>query len=343
MIGEPWVWRETSIAARAVGAALSPLGMAYNAGQKFRWRLTTPAPAPLPVICIGNASLGGVGKTPFALMLGETLAGAGLRPHFLTRGYGGRLEGPVRVDRDRHQSADVGDEALLLAATAPTHVARDRPAGAAAAADAGAGLAIMDDGFQNPSLEKTLSFLLVDNNAPLLDGRVFPAGPLREPVAEAMARADALVVVKEALSILTRKELKSLAGPRPVFSVALSPSGSIPPSRVVAFCGLARPERFFASLERAGVDVAHRTAFPDHHAFNPAELSHLRGLATQWGVPLMTTEKDYVRLSETDRDGVMVFRVRMDTDDQPGLTAFVRRAAREWRENNRAAGGSERP
>ncbi len=341
MIREPWFWREQTIAAKAVGSALAPIGAAYNVGQKLRWRMTPTRSAPLPVLCVGNATLGGAGKTPFAIMLGEALAREGLDVHFLSRGYGGRLDGPARVAPDRHDCADVGDEALLLAEIAPTWIARERAAGAAAAADAGADLVVMDDGFQNNSLEKTLSFLLVDNDAPQLSAKVFPAGRLREPVVQALARADALVVVKRGLSIPTRKELTSIAGPRPVFSAALTPAQEKAPARAVAFCGLARPERFFAALERAGIDILRRAAFADHHAFTRAEMSRLRALAARNDASLITTAKDYVRLSEADREDVAVFRVRMETNDEPGLVALARRAVARWREAG--GGGRDEP
>ena len=194
MMREPWFWRSQSGTARLIALALTPFSFAYNTAQKTRRRLTTPFSQAIPVICIGNASLGGEGKTPFAIMLSGLLKQEGLKPCFLTRGYGGRLSGPILVDPARHSAIDVGDEALLLAARAPTWLARNRVAGANAAATSGADIILMDDGFQNPTLEKAYSILLYSGAATLGNGRVFPAGPLREPVANALARAQLVVL-----------------------------------------------------------------------------------------------------------------------------------------------------
>ncbi len=193
---EPWFWRSDAIAARVAAGALAPLALAYDAGQRLRRAAAAPAEAPGPVICIGNATLGGVGKTPFAILVSRILRQAGRAPWFLTRGYGGRLKGPVRIAPEHHGAEDVGDEALLLAQHGPVILSADRPRGARAAFEGGADTVIMDDGYQNPTLRKTLSILLVDAADPAGNGRVFPSGPLREPLARARARADMVVAVK---------------------------------------------------------------------------------------------------------------------------------------------------
>ena len=177
MMREPWFWRSQSGTARAITLTLAPFSFAYNAAQRARWRLTTPFKPKIPVICIGNASLGGEGKTPFAIMLNDLLKQEGLKPCFLTRGYGGRFSGPLLADPARHSAVDVGDEALLLAAQAPTWLAHNRVEGAKAAAASDADIMIMDDGFQNPTLEKAYSILLYSGEATLGNGSVFPAGP----------------------------------------------------------------------------------------------------------------------------------------------------------------------
>ncbi|MGE0409830.1 MAG: tetraacyldisaccharide 4'-kinase [Amphiplicatus sp.] len=320
MMREPWFWRERTLAARVVSASLAPGALVYDGVQRARLALTRPAPAPVPVFCVGNATLGGVGKTPFALMLAARLAAIGTAPHFLTRGYGGALAGPVRVDRTRHDSTAVGDEALLLANEAPTWVSRDRPAGARAAAEAGAGAIVMDDGFQNPTLEKTFSLLLIDAADPAGNGALFPAGPLRESMRRARGRADAVVSIfpDEASAIGTPKDPDNEAA----FHAWLAPSKT-PPTRVVAFCGIGSPRRFFCMLEARGFDVAGRYAFPDHHRYKPEEMGRLRREAARADATLITTAKDAARLSSEMKDGVEILPVFMRTDDPERLDRLI--------------------
>lgn len=308
-MSEPWFWRGTAPAARLTRAALAPAAALYGAGQRWRWRVTTPADPGVPVICVGAAVIGGAGKTPFCLLLQRLLAAEGISAHFLTRGYKGALRGPVRVN-DQHKAEDVGDEALLLAAAAPTWVAKDRAAGAIAAAAAGADVVIMDDGFQNPTVKKTASFLLLTGEEETL--AQFPAGPLRETAREATARADAVVLASP-------PSPKDRAA---AFHTHTDVSASIPPQPVAAFCGIARPERFFAALEVQGFALRSRRAFADHHALSPSEIARLKADAA--GLALITTEKDYVRLAAADRDGVAVARLRMEAEDPAALVRFIR-------------------
>ena len=320
MIAEPWFWRENTRAAAFVGAALTPAAKLYDFMRRLGEELTPVSRAPVPVICIGAATLGGVGKTPFALLCARLLQEEGINLHFLTRGYGGALKGPVRVDPETQTAQDVGDEALLLAAAAPTWVARMRPHGALAAANAGADVIVMDDGYQNPSLEKTLSFLLIDNEDPFGNGRVFPAGPLREPVASARARANAIVHIG-------RKQPGDETLCMPTFNAWLEPEASPTPARAFAFCGIGRPERFFGLLESLGFDLAGRVAFPDHHPYDAATLTRLRAQAKTAGAPLITTAKDKARLGAEGED-IATFDVVMRCDDEAGLKALLLRAAR---------------
>lgn len=315
MMREPWFWRDTSLAARALSASLAPAAFVYDAAARWRAASGRAAAPPVPVICIGNATLGGTGKTPFALMLERLLRKAGVNAHFLTRGYGGALAGPVAVNAS-YDAGQVGDEALLLAAAAPTVVSRERIAGARAAAEAGAQAVIMDDGFQNPTIAKTLSFLLADGVDPFGNGRIFPAGPLREAPARALARADAIVLV-------TRGADRSSETPglRADFRAWLEPAASVKGSRVVAFCGIARPQRFFETLEDAGANVIEAIAFADHHRFTDSEIVRLKKLASEKSAVLITTDKDFVRLSPAARDGVAALPVRMICDDPQKLTA----------------------
>lgn len=317
MISEPWFWRVDSAAAAAMRAALAPAALAYAAGQALRLRLARPVDPGLPVICVGAATLGGAGKTPLALLLRRLLAEAGAPAYFVTRGYGGLATGPRRVDPAKDLAADVGDEALLLAREAPTIVARDRAAGAAAALADGARFAIMDDGFQNPTVMKRCSLLLVDS-ARRDRETLFPAGPYRERREAAARRADAIILMGD------RAEAP-FGADRPQFRVRRAISSAAPLGPVAAFCGLARPERFFESLEAAGYRIASRRVFPDHHPYTEEELASLRADAAKIGAPLVTTEKDLVRLSAMDWAGIVPVRLELALDDAAGLTRHVLR------------------
>lgn len=328
MMKEPWFWREKTLAARIVSASLAPAAALYDAVRRTRNSLTRPYPAPLPVICIGNASLGGVGKTPFALMLARLLKSRGVDAHFITRGFGGALKGPIRVETGTHSAGDVGDEALLLAAAAPTWLSHDRPAGALAAKLAGADAVIMDDGLQNPTLEKTFSFLLTEAGDGAGNGRLFPAGPLREPEAEALARASAQVFISEGRnSLRPQQETAGL----PTFNAWLEPAGEVDPKRVVAFCGIGRPERFFNALAAAGYELAECVAFPDHYPYGDAALRRLSRTATEKSARLITTEKDMIRISGLIKSRIDIFRVEMQCDNPEALAALTLAAIGRYR------------
>lgn len=315
MIAEPWFWRGNTPAASLARAALLPAALVYDLAQRLRAAATTPTRVGLPVICIGNATLGGAGKTPLAMTLHGLLKARGINACFQSRGYGGSLRGPVRVD-DRHAADEVGDEALLLASLAPTFVAKDRLAGLCAAAAGGAELVIMDDGFQNPTIVKDVSLLVIDPDDALDGAPLFPAGPLREPLTRAVARADALILTGE-------KAVAIDAGARPIFRARRETKASIAPQRVVAFCGIGRPARFFASLEAQGFSLARRLAFPDHHAFSAADLERLRAEARKEKAMLITTEKDRVRLSSRDRDGVAIASLSLTIDGADALVSLI--------------------
>ncbi len=279
-------------------ALLAPFAAAY--GVIAAQRLRRPGRrASIPVICIGNPTVGGAGKTPAAIAAARFLAAAGERPMLLSRGYGGRLHGPVMVDAAVHGARDVGDEPLLLARAAPTIVSRDRPAGARLAHESGASAIVMDDGFQNPSLAKDLSVLVVDGRRGLGNGRVFPAGPLRAPLEAQLARADALLLVGDASGAATLARAARARG-MTIFHARLEPDreaiAGLAGRRVLAFAGIGDPEKFFAALAAAGIDVAARRSFPDHHVHTAAEAGALLRDAERDGLTLATTEKDHVRL-----------------------------------------------
>ena len=299
-------WRSPGLAA----ALLSPLSAGYGAvaARSFRKR---GRKAPVPVLCIGNLTLGGSGKTPTALAVARLLIDAGERPFFLTRGYGGRHPGPVRVDPEHHQAAVVGDEPLLLAELAPTIVARDRVAGAMLAV--GASVIVMDDGFQNPSLVKDLSIVVVDGKRGIGNGRVFPAGPLRAPFAVQLERADALLVVGASSGALMVTAAATARG-IPVLQGRIEPEPAALAAwagrRVLAFAGIGDPEKFFATLAAAGIDAPVRESFPDHHRYTRAEAKALVTRAEQEGLDLITTEKDLARLAGDPEVATLATRAR---------------------------------
>jgi tetraacyldisaccharide 4'-kinase len=290
-------WSEGSLAS----ALLAPLAAVY--GIVAQWRLGRAGRrAGVPVICVGNLTVGGAGKTPTALALARMLAAAGERPVFLSRGYGGALAGPLLVDPARHRAREVGDEPLLLARTAPTIVARDRVKGAGIAGDAS--VIVMDDGFHNPSLVKDFSVLVVDGRRGIGNGRLIPAGPLRAPLDAQLTRAHALIVVGglgRAAAIAERARGAAI----PVLQARLRADAGViawlSARRVLAFAGIGDPDKFFATLAEAGVALAATRSFPDHHRYTRAEAIALCDDADGGGLVLMTTEKDLARLSGEDR------------------------------------------
>ena len=306
--GNPWPAR-----------LLAPAGALYGWATQLRCRWHRPYRASVPVIVAGGLTLGGAGKTPLALALAERLAA--LNPHFLSRGYGGREAGPLRVDPTRHGAADVGDEPLLLAARAPAWIARDRAAGARTAVAGGAGLIILDDGFQNPFLAKDIALLAIDGESGLGNGHVFPAGPLREPVSAALARAQGVVLIGE-----DRAGIAALIGGRcPILRARLAPSApaAFSGKRVYAFAGIGKPEKFFASLESAGALLAGKSTFPDHHSFSEAEITELLATAAAAKALPVTTAKDRLRLPAALRERVDAFEVRLVFNDPAALDALL--------------------
>jgi tetraacyldisaccharide 4'-kinase len=287
-------WRPAGIAS----SLLAPIAIPYGALARSRMAQAGSA-AGIPVICIGNPTVGGAGKTPTALAVAKLLRLAGRHPFFLSRGYGGDLPGPVRVDSRIHRARKVGDEALLLARVAPTIVARDRVAGAKAARESGADVIVMDDGFQNPSLRKDLSILVVDGRRGIGNGRVFPAGPLRAPFADQLSCAQAVLVIGDssgAEAIVSAAKSANL----PLFRGRLAPDqkalAALASQKVLAFAGIGNPEKFFATLAEAQIDVQARQAFPDHYRYQPADAAALLDRAEREGLSLVTTEKDAARL-----------------------------------------------
>ncbi len=317
----PGFWyREPGLAARV----LSPVGSLYAGAGRWRIDRAQPARAGVPVICVGNVVAGGAGKTPVAIAVARHLIAAGHRPHFLSRGYGGRKAGPLRVDPATHDARAVGDEPLLLAAEAPCWVSRNRPAGARAAVADGAGVLVMDDGFQNPTLHKDVSLLVVDGESGFGNGRMIPAGPLRERPVDAISRASAAILMGEDTSgigaLLKRYDL-------PVIRARIVPEGETGWLRgrpVIAFAGIARPEKFFDTLRGLGATLVARFAFADHQAISADEVMRMVDLAAEADAVLMTTSKDQVRLPAEARQMVTSLPVTVEWADEPALVTALR-------------------
>jgi tetraacyldisaccharide 4'-kinase len=282
--------------------ALSPLSAVYARVARSRAARVTPYRSKLPVICVGNFTAGGGGKTPTAIAVAKLLQARGLRPCFLTRGYGGKIEGPHLVS-ETDSAEEVGDEPLLLAAIAPTVIAADRGDGAKFIEGLDANVIVMDDGFQNPQLEKDLSLIAVDSSGGVGNGLVLPAGPLRAPLDEQMNRADAMIVIGEGDKAASLAE-DFAKGRKPVFKARISPQGDtrwLGVLPVIGFAGIARPEKFFATLRNHGARVIDERSHSDHYRYSERQARSLLKEATDYRAMLVTTEKDWVRLPE-DRE-----------------------------------------
>lgn len=300
--------------------ALLPLAALYRLGAWADRRFTRPQRAPVPVIAIGNATAGGAGKTPTALALVPMLQALGHAPHILTRGYKGAALSAHRVTAS-DALCQVGDEALLLRHAAPVWVGRDRFAAANAAAQAGATILVCDDALQHHALHKDRSLLVIDGPYGIGNGRLLPAGPLREPFADAVARAHAVILIGDDAQRLTPH--LSL----PVFRANLQPAGDtsfLTAKRWLAFAGIGRPEKFYATLRALGADLAATRDFADHHAYSPADIASLLAEAQRLGATLITTGKDHVRIPAAQADTIQTLPVTLVFEDPPAFTAWLR-------------------
>ncbi len=309
----PDFWRHRGIVARL----LAPLGALHGASIAFKAAHASPYRAPMPVICVGNLTAGGSGKTPVAIAIGEQLKARGLKPVFLTRGYGGKAAAPLLV-KPHHTARIAGDEALLLARAAPTIVSRDRAIGAARAVEQKPDVLVMDDGFQNFALAKNLSLVVVDGGGGFLNGMVLPAGPLREKPAQGLKRADAVIIIGEGTP-----DLAGYAGP--VLRARLAPlPNDLAGRRVFAFAGIGRPQKFYDTLKAVGAIVCGTHDFDDHHLYDAKDLQGLREEAK--GTMLVTTEKDLVRIAPEKRGGIAALAVEARFEDAAALDALLRKA-----------------
>jgi tetraacyldisaccharide 4'-kinase len=302
----PDFWKSRGLLARL----LAPLGTLYGASVAFKAKTIHSFDPGIPVICVGNLTAGGSGKTPIAVAVADALRQRGQKPFFLTRGYGGSEKGPALASR-AHSAAVMGDEALLLARSAQTVVARDRAAGARLAKEKGASALVMDDGHQNFSLRKALSLVVVDAQTGFANDFQIPAGPLREPVQQGLARADAVVLVGDG-----SPDLQGFRGPV-LRAHLVADTAAFTDKPVFAFAGIGRPEKFVTSLEEGGARVMGSCFFADHHPYDEAEIDQLRMIAG--AAILVTTEKDFVRLTTAQREGIRVLKVTARFDDPGAL------------------------
>ncbi len=309
-------WRAHLLAPMAAVYAATTARRVLKRGDKFG----------IPVICIGNLNLGGTGKTPTVIALLDRLQKAGLTPHIVSRGYGGAEVGPLRVDPRRHAAADVGDEPLLIAEFAPTWVSRDRTKGVAAAETDGAELVILDDGFQNPSVSKDISVIVVDAASGFGNGRVVPSGPLREPVLQGMKRADLLLLIGAPEQRRAFRTLWADQVPVPILDAELCPLQTgmdWQDLAVLAFAGIGRPEKFFATLRDLGCRILHAEPLSDHQPLTPALMRRLESEASAMNAQLVTTEKDAVRLPDAFRQKVLTVPVRLEIEDWTPLDQVI--------------------
>ncbi|PZO03105.1 MAG: tetraacyldisaccharide 4'-kinase [Alphaproteobacteria bacterium] len=323
-----WWYEREPKHARVTRLFLKPLSWLWAAATARRIARAQPIDPGVPVISVGNLTVGGSGKTPVAREILRLLQVEGIQAHALSRGYGGRLQGPLRVDPGLHSAADVGDEPLMLAGDAPVWIARDRIAGARRAVEAGAGALVLDDAHQNMSLQKTLSLIVVDGETradewPFGDGSVFPSGPMREPLRAGLERADAVVVILPADHPAPEHDLISVFGDLPVFIARLMPVAAPPPGPQVGFAGIAKPWKVERALIAAGCDLKDFAPFPDHAAFREEDLAFLSDRAALFAAGLVTTEKDWVRLPPAWRTRVTSWPVVARFDDEAGFAAGI--------------------
>ena len=320
MMKTPAFWSQRGAAA----IALLPLTLLWRVGGALKAATARPHKPAIPVICVGNLTAGGTGKTPLVGWLADRMAARGWRPAILTRGYGGSAAGPLWVDPAEHEAGYCGDEPLMLADGRAVMVARDRAAGARAIAASGAyDIIIMDDGMQNPTLQRTMTIGVFDGGSGIGNGWLIPAGPLRTPLADGLQQLDLAVINGSDDTGLTVR----LDGTVPVFGAALRPEASVieafADTPLLAFAGIGRPARFFAGIEAIGGQIAKRLSFADHHPYSQQDLTQLQEDAQRHGAEMITTQKDWMRLPADWRARIVMLPVSVDMDDEAGFLDAV--------------------
>jgi tetraacyldisaccharide 4'-kinase len=326
-----WWYQREGQPAPVLRALARPLSWLWAWSTARRIARTVPLDPGAPVICVGNLTVGGAGKTPVVRAILARLRAQGLAAHGLSRGHGGQMTGPLQVDPRAHTAEDVGDEPLMLAADGPFWIARDRAAGALAAVEAGAAVVVMDDGHQNPSVKKALSLVVVDGETrgiewPFGDGRVIPAGPMREPLAAGLARADAVVLVLPADLDAPDPELLALFGDLPVLIAHIEAAAPPPPGPQLGFAGVGKPWKVERALQAAGAELVDFAPYPDHAVYREADLKFLASRAKVFGAGLVTTEKDWARLPPAWREKVTAWPIRARFEDEAALDCLLARA-----------------
>ena len=314
---DPDFWQKDGIAAKL----LSPLSTVWRAGACIRTATTTARHPGCPVFCVGNFTVGGAGKTPTAIALFDLLTRLGRTPHFVSRGYGGSITGPHQVDPVKDHADKVGDEPLLLAQEGPAWISRMRALGAEAARNAGANAIILDDGLQNPSLIKDCSFAVVDSAYGIGNGRVMPAGPMREPLLRGLEKVHAIILIGDQ----TPDFINDLPASVPILRAHVTPvnGADFKDRKIVAFAGIGRPAKFYDSLKQVGANVVLTRDFADHHPFTDHEISALRTEATRQNAMLVTTQKDWMRLPSESRTGISSLNIRLMFEDPEQLSRIV--------------------
>lgn len=328
-----WWYERDGRHGRVARTLLKPVSWIWAAVTARRIARAAPVDVGVPVISVGNLTVGGSGKTPVAREVLRLLRQSGVDAHALSRGYGGALSGPLKVDPASHTAADVGDEPLMLSGDAPAWISADRVAGAQAAVAGGATALVLDDAHQNPALKKTLSLIVVDGETrgdewPFGDGSVFPSGPMREPLRAGLARADAVVILSPADAPPTDPELRTMFGDLPVFTARLAPAGPPPSGPQVGFAGIAKPWKVERSLIAAGCDLKDFVPFPDHAAYRPQDLAFLTDRAQVFDAGLVTTEKDWVRLPPAWLTRVVSWPVVARFEDEAGFADVLAQSLR---------------